>query len=96
MTFKEYVIKNWDGWPLHSLIAGLLMWPVISNSFPLIMLLINIVLWPCREIWQHRDEEEKSFLKAFKSGFKNIWTWHRFFEWAAPVKVAIISYFIWT
>lgn len=90
MTFKEYVLKNWDGWPLHSLIAGLLMWPVISNSYPLLMLIMNIVFWPCREMWQHDDE------LGIRRGFWKIWTPHRIMEWAAPIVVAVISFFIWT
>lgn len=78
---SKYLTENWDGWPLHSLIAGLLMWPAISNSYPLVMLGINIVFWPLREAWQH-------------DGLHNIWTPHRAMEWGAPILTAFICYFI--
>lgn len=78
---KEYIKENWDGWPLHSLIAGLLMWPAFSNSYPLLMLIINILFWPSREAWQHH-------------GYRNIWTPHRILEWGAPILTATILYFL--
>lgn len=75
----EYFKKNWDGWPLHGLIAGVLMLPVVSNSYPIVMLLINIVFWPLREAYQH-------------GGLHKIWTMHRIIEWAVPILVALIMF----
>lgn len=68
----EYWKKNWDGWPLHSLIAFLSMLPFITNSYPLVMFIMNVIFWPSREAWQH-------------NGYKNIWTLHRIIEWGAPI-----------
>lgn len=75
----DYIKRNWDGWPLHSLIAGVLMLPVVSNSYPIVMLLMNIVFWPLREAWQHH-------------GIKGIWSLHRIIEWASPIAVAFIVF----
>lgn len=70
---SDYWKKNWDGWPLHCLIAGVLMLPAVSNSYPWVMFTITAVFWPMREHWQHKG---------------NIWTWHRFIEGFAPVLTA--------
>lgn len=78
----SYLRENWDGWPLHCLIAGLLMWPAITNSYPAVMFALNAVFWPCREARQH-------------GGFKNIWTWHRFIEGFSPIPVCGVIWFFW-
>lgn len=70
--FKTYVMENWDGWPLHTLIACLLMWPIISNSYPLLMFFLNVIFWPMREAWQH-------------GGIHKIWKVHIIIEWCAPI-----------
>jgi len=79
---KSYLVANWDGWPLHCLIAGLLMWPAISNSYPAVMFAINAVFWPAREAWQH-------------DGYGDIWTPHRIMEWLSPIVVAGVIWFFW-
>lgn len=79
----SYWKENWDGWPLHGLIAGVLMLPVVSNSYPVVMLLMNIVFWPMREAWQH-------------GGIRNIWTPHRIIEWAVPILVAFVMFVVLT
>lgn len=71
----NYWKENWDGWPLHSLIAFVLMLPAVSNSYPLVMFLLNVIFWPSREAWQH-------------GGYANIWTPHRILEWGAPIIVS--------
>lgn len=74
---SAYLIEHWDGWPLHVLIAALLMHPIITNSYPKLIFAMHVVFWPAREMWQHQ-------------GFANIWTLHRIIEWAAPIIAAFI------
>lgn len=78
MTIKEYIKENWDGWPLHSLIAGAFMWG--GFYYPQETLLVaNTIWWPDREATQH-------------DGWGDIWTFHRIMEWGCPVLVGFIIY----
>ena len=78
MTLKEYIEKNWDGWPLHTIIAAAFL--VAGSYYPLEALLVaNTVWWPDREATQH-------------DGYANIWTFHRIMEWACPVATGFIIY----
>ena len=72
-----YLLANWDGWMLHSLIAALLMHPFITNSYPWLMFGMHAVFWPMREAWQH-------------DGIQNIFTPHRLLEAGAPIIAAFI------
>lgn len=79
---KTYIKENWDGWPLHSLVAAVFMygayfWPMET------MLVANTIWWPDREATQH-------------GGYKDIWTLHVILEWALPVLVGVVLYFILT
>lgn len=89
MTLKEYIRKNWDGWPLHCLIAIAVMLPFISNSYPAVTFAMNVVFWPAREMWQHDRE------LGARIGFKHIWTLHRMIEWGAPIVAAALVWGIW-
>lgn len=71
----SYLRENWDGWPLHCLIAVILMHPIITNSYPKLMFTMHVIFWPMREAWQH-------------GGLDNIWTAHRLTEALAPVLAA--------
>jgi len=74
----EYLKKNWDGWPLHSIIAGAIMWS--GYHYPAETLLAaNTIFWPDREATQH-------------DGYANIWTFHRILEWGCPVLVGFVAY----
>jgi hypothetical protein len=79
---KEYWKDNWDGWPLHSLLAGLFIW--VGYHYPMEVLLgANIGFWPAREAAQH-------------DGWGNIWTAHRIIEWGCPVVVGFVVYGVMT
>lgn len=78
----SYWKENWDGWPLHSVIAFLTMLPAISNNYMEVMFIMNAVFWPTREAWQH-------------DGFINIFTPHRIMEWGAPILVALGVLILW-
>lgn len=87
--FKEYIRENWDGWPLHSVIAAVSMMPWFSNLLNIYagaMLGANIFFWPLREMWQHDDK------LGVRIGFWKIWTLHRMIEWGAPIVVALVMY----
>lgn len=76
---KEYIKENWDGWPLHSLIAVVFIYSLYY--YPLETgLVANTALWPDREAAQH-------------DGYANIWTLHRIMEWGCPVVVGFIAYY---
>ena len=75
---KEYIKENWDGWPLHSIIA--LAFMLCGMKWPMETLLVaNTIWWPDREATQHE-------------GYRNIWTLHRILEWALPVAVGVGVY----
>lgn len=75
---KKYIRENWDGWPLHSIIAAAFMYG--AYTYPMeTMLTVNTVWWPDREATQH-------------GGYANIWTLHRILEWALPVLVGFVLY----
>jgi hypothetical protein len=72
-----YLATHWDGWILHSIIAALLMHPIITNSYPKLMFGMHVVFWPMREAWQHE-------------GLQNILTPHRILEATAPIAAAFV------
>lgn len=84
----EYIMSNWDGWPLHVLVAVLLMHPRITNVYPQFMFTMHLIFWPLREVWQHEG------LENIWEGLQNIWTMHRMIEWGAPVIAAGIMLII--
>ena len=79
---KKYIVENWDGWPLHSLIAGLALWLASHYSME-VMLLLNTVFWFDREAKQH-------------DGYANVWTFHRIMEWGCPMVVGLVTYVVLT
>lgn len=80
---KKYLIENWDGWPLHSLLAGLFFWAMASLDPFTVLLVLNTVFWPNREADQHK-------------GYWNIWTFHRVMEWGCPVLVGFVCWALLT
>lgn len=76
---NDYIKENWDGWPLHSAVAGGFM--IAGYYYPMEALLVaNTVWWPDREATQH-------------NGYKNIWTFHRIMEWGCPLLVGFGLYY---
>lgn len=71
----DYLVSNWDGWPLHVAIVLVLMHPYVTNSYPWLMFAMHCVFWPMREAWQH-------------GGIDQIWELHQVIEWGAPVLAA--------
>ena len=78
MKLREYVVENWDGWPLHTAIAAAFLfagarWPMET------LLVANTIWWPDREAAQHE-------------GYRNIWTFHRIMEWGCPILMGALAY----
>lgn len=73
----EYLISNWDGWPLHVLIAAVLTHPFITNNDARLMFAMHLIFWPMREAWQH-------------DGIVNIWEMHQIIEWGAPIIASFV------
>lgn len=80
---KNYITANWDGWPLHGLIATFLSWCIITLDPATVFLCINSVFWIDREATQH-------------DGYANVWTLHRILEWGVPTLMGIICYVGWS
>ncbi len=77
-SFQDYAQNNWDGWPLHSLIAAAFLFS--GMYYPMETLLVaNTIWWIDREATQHE-------------GYKNIWTFHRILEWGLPMMVGFTIY----
>ena len=50
-SLQHYAQENWDGWPLHSLIAGAFMVGAMFSPMET-MLIANTIWWPDREARQ--------------------------------------------
>lgn len=79
---SAYFMENWDGWPLHVLIATLLMHPIITNSYPWLMFGMHVVFWPLREAWQQQGSD------TFIGGLHHMFYLHQMIEWGAPIIAA--------
>jgi len=79
---KQYIRENWDGWPLHGLLALLFMWAIGRFDPPTVLLILNTVFWIDREATQH-------------DGYKNVWTLHRMIEWGVPMLTGFAAYYWW-
>lgn len=65
----------------HMLIAaviGLVFWWV---GYGLIGLVINVTLWPARELWQKRHH------------LRDFFSMHVFLEWATPLLVGVLIFY---
>lgn len=80
----RYLRDNWDGWPLHGLVAAGLFYAFDWYGAGNLYLALNTAFWPNREADQHR----------LHGGWKAIWTLHRVIEWAVPVAVGAVLW-IW-
>ena len=80
-SLQHYAQENWDGWPLHSLIAGAFMVGAMFSPMET-MLIANTIWWPDREATQHE-------------GYANIWSFHRILEWGSPLVVGFVIYGYW-
>ena len=81
---KAFIAKHGSGFLLHMAGAVAIMalgwwWSVVWTSWLEIALIVNTILWPGREVWQH-------------SRLGKIWSFHRIIEWVPAVLVGLIMY----
>ena len=76
---SAFLAKHGSGFLLHMAGAVAIMALGRWAGWLEIALIVNTLLWPSREAWQH-------------GGFKNIWTFHRLLEWVPAVAVGLIMY----
>jgi len=91
---KEYLKDNWDGWPLHLVLAVSFFLCAKIFDPATVLLILNTIFWPDREATQHYDKKTEGNLGRL-SGYKNIWTFHRIMEWGAPILGGFAAYYLW-